>query len=303
MFYNLKKQIARARFEWQIREIARTPPMPVVDAPLSIVSLLGKPRPDILMYVLAMKSFYRQIGKGKIIIITDEETRTRHGAVLEHHFPGVRFEMLDQIDLGICQQGGTWERLVYIIRRSQEEYVIQLDSDTLVTGQDVQEVSDCVEQNLSFTYADNNWSIKTLSEIAEEAKAGNSNYIGDVLEREFSEWADAGTLKYVRGSSGFSGFAKGEFALANLESFHEQMKRSLGARWREWGTEQSASNFMIANAPGTAVLPFPEYATGPLPNHPEAAKFIHFIGSNRYRDDYFARQGQRIIRELMNRSA
>lgn len=299
MFYNLKKKIARERFEWQIRGIRKTPPIPVIDAPWSIVSLLGKPQPDILMYILAMKSFYRKLGKGKIIVITDRDTLNRARRALEPHFPGIRFEIIEDIDTGNCQRGGTWERLVYLIRRSQEEYVIQMDSDTLVTGTDIQEVIGCVRQNISFTYADNNWSIKTLREIAEEAKAVDSNYIGDVLERGFGNWPDAGTLKYVKGSSGFSGFAKGQFSISDLEAFHEQMKRSLGTRWREWGTEQSASNFMIANSSNAVTLSYPEYATGPLPRHPESGKFIHFIGSNRFRDHYFARQGQRIIRELL----
>ncbi len=299
MFYNLKKQAARRRFNRQIADIRRTPPMPVVDAPWSIVSLLGKPTPDILMYILSMKSFYRRLGKGKIIVITDDETLAAHGKTLNHHFPGIRFERLDAIDPSPCQRGGTWERLVYLIRRSHEEYVIQLDSDTLVTGPNVTEVLDCIEKNLSFTYADNGWAIKTLAEIAEEASAETSDYIGDVLERSFADWPASGTTNYVRGSSGFSGFAKGAFSIADLNEFHEQMKQCLGTRWKEWGTEQSGSNYMIANALGAVVLPFPEYTTFPLHHDQEKAKFFHFIGSNRFYGDFFADQGKRIIGELL----
>jgi hypothetical protein len=298
MFYNLKKIAAQKSFNWQIRDIRKTPPVPVIDAPWSIVSLLGKPNAEIPMYMLSMKSFYRRIGKGKIILITDDETLTKHRQQLEHHFPGIRFEMLDEIDPGSCQRGGTWERLVYLIRRSQEEYVIQLDSDTLVTGDNIHEVTECVRRNISFTYADNHWPIKTMAAIAEEAKAETSNYIGDVLERRFTDWPDADTARYVRGSSGFSGFAKNAFSMKALEDFHEQMKRSLGSRWREWGTEQSGSNFMIANAPGAMTLPFPDYTTFPLHDDWKKAKFFHFIGSNRFRDNYFADQGKRIIEEL-----
>ena len=298
MFYNLKKRAARERFNWQIRSIRETPPMPVIDAPWSIVSLLGRPNPDIFMFILSMKSFYRRLGKGKIIIITDPETLTKHQRTLERHFPGIAFEMTCNIDPAPCQRGGCWERLVYLIRRSQEEYVIQMDSDTLVVGDDTKEVIQCIHRNLSFTYADNGWSIKTMAAISREAKAKNSNYVGDVLEARFSDWPDADRLNYVRGSAGFSGFAKGTFAISDLEAFHQQMAKSLGPRWQEWGTEQSASNYMIANAPGTVILPFPDYATFPLPGHWEQAKFFHFIGSNRFRDDYFASQGNRIIQEL-----
>ena len=100
MFYELKKQSARAWFNWQIRGILKTPPMPAVDAPWRIVSLLGKPTPDILMYILSMKALYRHLRRGRITLITDKETVTRHGAVLRHHFPGITFEMLDEIDPG-----------------------------------------------------------------------------------------------------------------------------------------------------------------------------------------------------------
>ena len=299
MFYTLKKKSSQASFNWQIRNICKTLPMPVVRAPWSVVTLLGKPNPDILMFILSMKSFYRRLGSGKVIVITDQETLAKHRSLLEHHFPAIQFETLGDIDPAPCQRGGCWERLVYLIRRTEEEYVIQMDSDTLVVGNDIGSVMDCINRNISFTYADNGWSIKTMAESSREAQAKNSNYVGDVLEAKFCEWPGAETLKYVRGSAGFSGFAKKNFSVSALENFHEQMKLLLGARWKEWGTEQSASNYMIANAPDAVTLPFPDYATFPLPDHWERAKFFHFIGSNRFRDNYFADQGKRIIQELL----
>ena len=206
--------------------------------------------------------------------------------------------MLEEIDPGNCQRGGCWERLIYLVRRSEREYVIQMDADTLCVGSDVDEVFQCISRNVSFSYADNHWQIKSLAEISDEARSDRSNYIGDVLERKFDEWPDKHVLKYVRGSAGFSGFAKGKFALSHLERFHELMKTSLGDRWSEWGTEQSGSNFMIANSSGATILPFPDYATFPLPDRFERAKFFHFIGSNRFRYNYFANQGRRVIKEL-----
>ena len=129
--------------------------MPVVDAPWRLVCLLGQPEPAIEMYILSMKAFYRHLRRGRITIITDKATMARHGAVLGHHFPGITFVMLDEIDTGSCQRGGCWERLVYIIRSTREEYVIQMDSDTLALGGDIGEVASCLERNVSFTYADN----------------------------------------------------------------------------------------------------------------------------------------------------
>ena len=79
------------------------------------------------------------------------------------------------------------------------------------------------------------------------------------------------------------------------------MKHSLGPRWRDWGTEQSGSNFAISNAPGTTILPYPEYATFPLKSSYDRSKFLHYIGSNRYDHGHFAREGQRVIHELLGR--
>lgn len=297
MWYDLKKGVSRRLFLWQIRGIAKTPPMPVVDAPLSVVSMVGKA--DVLMYVLSMKVLYRKLGRGKLVAIITQDTPMSSRALLERHFPGIRFVILEGIDPSPCQRGGTWERLVYIVRQSAQEYVIQADCDTLVVGDDIDEVLRCVEANLSFNYADNHWGIKPLPEIAAEARATASNYVGIVLERCFGDWPDAAGLKYVRGSSGFAGFAKGSTSMQELEQFHERMKHSLGARWQEWGTEQSASNFVVANAPGAVTLPFPDYATYPSSSPAERTKLLHFIGSSRFRKHYFARKGREAIAELI----
>lgn len=272
--------------------------MPVIDAPWSIVTLIVAPKPQLLMYILSMKSFYPKLGRGKIVVITDQKTLPRIQTVLNGHFPGIEFSLLEEIEPGTCQRGGCWERLIYLVRRSEREYVIQMDADTLCVGNDVNEVIECISRNVSFTYADNHWCIKSLAAICDEAKSDPSNYIGDVLERKFNEWPDNHVLKYVRGSAGFAGFAKGKFLLCQLEMFHALMKNSLGARWREWGTEQSGSNYMIANSAGAITLPFPEYATFQLPDQFERTKFFHFIGSERFRYNYFATQGRRVIKEL-----
>jgi hypothetical protein len=63
------------------------------------------------------------------------------------------------------------------------------------------------------------------------------------------------------------------------------MAEIIGAqKWSEWGSEQVASNFMVANAAGGYVLPFeryryfsPEEAT-----EAKAAVLLHFIGTHRF---------------------
>ena len=115
----------------------------------------------------------------------------------------------------------------------------------------------------------------------------------------FARYPDAG-LHYVRGSSGFAGFSRGGFTRAAITRFHQKMEELVGVkRWREWGTEQCGSNFAIANSPGAFVLPYPEYASFTPHVARQEAKFFHFIGANRFRDNYYAARGQELIGKLL----
>lgn len=76
----------------------------------------------------------------------------------------------------------------------------------------------------------------------------------------FDQYPNAKNLEYVQGSSGFAGFAKDRFTQAQIEDFDRNMRGMFGNRWLEWGTEQTASNFAIANSPGAIVLPYQKYA-------------------------------------------
>ena len=295
MFYKLRKKVAARKFDRQISAILDTPPIQVKDAPWCVVSMIAKS--DLAMYLLAIKSFYRKLGRGKIAAIIDRDTPQATRDVLAQHVAGIEFAVLEDISTGACQRGGTWERLLYCLDRSQHEYTIQLDADTLTVGNDIDEIVRCAETNTPFTMSDG-FSILPLPNVAREAQV-SSDYIGLVSERKFAQYPHAQGWRYVRGSSGLAGFSRGGFSREKITRFHQIMEELVSAsRWREWGTEQSGSNFAIANSPEAVILPFPEYQSF-LPNSfRQGAKFFHFIGSFRMRDNYFAARGQRIIAEL-----
>lgn len=302
MLYKFRRQLQVRRFNGMIQGVLATPPMPVVEAPLTIVTMVAPA--DVPMYVLSMKAFYRRIGRGRLLAIIDRDTPGAALDTLRHHFPGITFEILEDIDTGPCQRGGTWERILYILDRAKSEYVIQVDCDTLPVADDLREVVECIEAGVAFTLADNNNRIRSLRETAEATRQMQSDYIGVVSEREFDKYPDCDTLRYVRGSSGLAGFAPGAFARSRIEEFHRIMEGLVGAtRWREWGTEQCASNFAVANSPGAVVLPSPAY-TSFFPGGPrEQAKFFHFIGSFRFDEDYFASRGREEIAALSGRAS
>ncbi len=296
MFYRARQSFRRRSFNRAIAGIFDTPPIEVKDAPWCIVSMVANG--DIPIYLLALKSFYPKIGRGKVTAIVDRDMPIALRQTLGRHVVGLEFVILEDIATGACQRGGTWERLLYVLDRSEREYTVQLDADTLTVSNDLDEVVRCLETNAPFTISDG-FELMPLADVAEEADATPSDYIGIIAERAFKHYSEGEGLRYVRGSSGFAGFSRGGFTRAAITRFHAEMERLIGTqRWREWGSEQCGSNFAIANSPGAVVLPRPEYASF-TPRVPRReVKFFHFIGSSRYLDGYYAARGQEVIAKL-----
>jgi FkbM family methyltransferase len=295
MFYRFRKVRSSRRLDSAIGMILETPPLRTEPAPWCIASMVAKG--DVTMYLLALKSFYRRLGRGKVAAIVDRDMPQHLRDTLSHHVPGIEFVILEDIETGTCQRGGTWERLLYVIDRSQHEYTIQLDADTLTVG-DVDEVVACVAANRPFTMTDG-FELLPLPEVVADAEATTSDYIGIVTEQMFARYPDQ-DMRYVRGSSGFAGFSRGGFTRAAITRFHEEMERLLGReRWSGWGTEQCGSNFAIANSPGAVVLPYPDYMSFIPETARDQGRFFHFIGRNRFRADYYAARGQEVIAQLL----
>jgi hypothetical protein len=299
MFYRWRTRYQKARFHRLTAGILKTPPMPVRDAPWNIVSLFHKC--DIYtaqMYLIAIKSFYSRVKRGKITLIVERDLAPDMRRMLENHLPGIGFAVFEDIDTGACQHGGTWERLLYLLDCSRDEYAIQLDADTLTFGSDADEVVHCAENNIPFTLGNSGRPIEPMLEVVENARAMKSDYVGIALERVLDRYSGAEHLKYVRASSAFVGFARGGFTRREIETFHREGEKLLGPRWTEWGTEQSASSFAIANSPGAIVLPFPKYANFWPGLVRRGNSFLHFLGSHRYVDDYYATLARGVIAEL-----
>jgi hypothetical protein len=298
MLYRLRRGLQLRRFNRSISGILATPPMPVIASSLTIVSMVAPA--DVPMYLLSMKAFYRRIGHGQLVAIIDQATSAVQRATLQHHFPGIAFEVLEEIDTGPCQRGGTWERILHILDRARSGYVVQVDCDTLPLAADLGEVAACIAAGVAFTMADDGHRIRPLGEVAAAAaREPEDDFIGTVAERAFARYPGAGGLFYVRGSSGLAGFAPGAFPRTHIEEFHGVMEGLLGHdRWREWGTEQCASNFAVANSPGAVILPWPAYSSFGPGGPREGVKFFHFIGSWRFDGDVFATRGRAEIAAL-----
>lgn len=296
MLAKIKQTIAKQNFNFKTKGILDTPPMPVIAADITYASIVTEN--FISMFLLSMKSFYRHMGKGKILAIIDRAMSETARETLRHHFPGIEFQVIEEVNVGTCQRGGCWERLLTILDRAHNEYVVQVDSDTLSLGADLNEVRDCIAANRAFTLSGGEREIVSVAEAAIRAARIDHPYVGLAVERMLPQYPGAEHLRYGRGSAGFAGFAKGGFDRARMDEFHTIMAGLMGERWTEWGTEQCASNFAVANSPGAVVLPYPKYANFEPELDETQASFFHFIGSYRYDKGFYLKASQQVIARL-----
>jgi hypothetical protein len=289
LFYRLRRSLNYLKFNHQIRGILDTPPLPYRDGPFTIVSMVAGY--DVQMYILAMKALYRRLRRGKIVAIVADDVSPQAKELIHKHLGPVQFVDIQTIDTGACPRGGTWERLVYIIRHTSSEFMIQMDCDVLCVG-DMPEVLDCIERNRAFMLADG-IPKKPLADWADDPRQSENVVIA--FEKAARGYPNAQEVLYVRGSSGFAGFAKGAIQPEFLEQFHRNGAKLMGARWKEWGTEQLASNFVIANSPDSLPLPKPKYLTWERHEIPKDISLLHFLGYCRFDQGVFPAYAKREV--------
>lgn len=299
MFYKLKDRIRRARFAAECKAVLRAPPV-VLDASSELALLSQLQHKDVLMYLIAVKSFGRQIKPRGVYVVDDGSLTASDRALLKEHVPSLTLFTLTAFQNSTCPRGGTWERLLAISTLVRDSYVIQLDSDTL-TLEPIDEVQKCVDTQTGFALG--TWDNQRIESMAERRETAvklaprSGDHIQVFAESNFDKLSAYNSLRYVRGCSGFAGFPRHSFTRELVESISGQMAAAIGAKWSEWGSEQVMSNIVIANVPGAIVLPHPKYADC----HKMKAgltKFVHFIGSCRFAGGHYARLGAQVIASL-----
>ena len=296
-FYRLRVAFLRTRLKWATRSIFATPPIASPQGGPVLLTMVS--HDDLGMYLMAAKSFLSALGAGDPHVLDDGTLTAKDRVTLAHHLPGVTIHEMAPIDTGRCPRGGCWERLSLVLTLARDRYVIQMDSDTLTTAS-VEEVHRAIEANRAFTLGTRSGGLefKTLVESAGFVRDLSSQHVQVAAEHSLGDLAGAGERRYVRGSAGFAGFAAGGFSFTDLEKFSLEMEAALGGRWREWGTEQISSNYVVANTPGSLVLPWPRYACFSPELPLEQVAFLHFIGPTRYLAGTYIRLGRELIRQL-----
>lgn len=274
---------------WQhgrvVRDILNTPPILPHDDGVIIFSMIGTR--VLLPYLVAVKSLHKQLGRGRIMVLNDGTLDAADRAILAVHCGNpVILEPAD-VRTAPCPAGNCWERLLSILDLRQNDYVIQLDSDTVTLGP-ICEITSAIEDNRSFTLGggeeDVVYGFMAVPDMIRDIYADGpvTEHIQSVIEASLGSMTDAQTLRYIRGCAGFAGFSRSVDGRTMAEKFAVETGRVVGPRFLEWGSEQAASNLVIANDPDPIQLPYDRFVNHweePLPPSPA---FVHYIGTYRY---------------------
>jgi len=256
------------------------------------------------MYLIAIKSIYRFLDAGRIVVLDDGSLTAKDRRLIFRHLPSVRVTHIREVPRANTPAGGTWERLLTIADLVQDSYVIQIDSDSL-TAHAIPEVLNYVAENSSFTLlgAGSFPDIEPMLEACSRAKrkGGVSMEPQAISERLLDQFPKCTEHYYVRGCSGFAGFGRGSFTRGDIERFSKNMEAICGRKkWHEWGSEQVTSNLIVANSANARVLQHPKYTSYyalPVVDYAQSS-FIHFMGTHRFENVCYANLARRVIRQL-----
>ena len=299
--YRLRTRIGNARHDKAVAAILDTPPIvPRADG-LVLFSMLGTAvvRP----YLVAVKSLWSHLRRGRVVILDDGTLTGRDRAVLARHCGDPEIIDIASVDTTGFPQGGTWERLLTILDRRHREYWIQLDSDTVTIGP-VPEVEGAINANRSFALPGGNHDMIGPLPLVDVARAAypqgiQDGHIQTRIESRMGHMRSDMGWRYIRGCSGFAGFAAGGVGRPLAAAFLAEMERLVGHEdVTQWGTEQIASNFQIANDPAPVVLPAARYCNYWGAPWQDDAAFLHFVGTHRHDNGAYAEASRKVIGQL-----
>ena len=300
MFFRANRAVNRAWFDFNLRQLLKTPPLPAANSEIIVASMLC--HGEVRMYLLSLKSFVRQLGQSpRVVVLDDGSLSAEDKALLKAQVPSLSLIEIASITTGACPRGGCWERLLLISDLAQEGYVVQLDSDTL-TSKPIPEVLSAIAENRCFTLLGDRSHpvVQPMLEAWESLKSNPSSQPQAVCERNFDRLPEAKDLLYLRGNAGFVGFAKGSLDRERIAWFSDLMRSIAEGSWDQWGSEQLTSNLLISNSEHSLPLPFPRYCSywaHPEVDYSESA-FVHFIGPYRFANGLYRKSAESVLRAL-----
>lgn len=298
MLYRLRTKLARDRFDAGVRSVLDTPPLSMTDAPLTIVSQLR--RADVLAWLVAIKSTYPRLGRGRVVVVDDGSLTGEDREVLGAHVPLLTVRSLAEGRVPGLPEGGTWERLCVIARECERAYAIQLDADVVTRGP-LDAVLAHVAANTPFALADGPVpGRRPVAEVAawNAAREAREDHVQNEAELVLADADLPPGAQYLRGTSAFAGFPRGADLMGPIRRFSDAMRDVLGDRWDAWGTEQVTSNYVVANVGPAEPLVPPTYVNHTPEADLSAASLVHYYGTHRFRRGRYLRAARAAVAEM-----
>ncbi|MCJ8156285.1 hypothetical protein [Sphingomonas sp. LaA6.9] len=307
MIEEINWHVKQALYKRLCRPVLATPPIRPADDGVVLFSMMGSA--VLIPYLVAVKSLHHHLGRGRVMLLDDGTLTADDRAILKAHLGDPEILSIHDVDVGPCPNGGTWERLLTLLDLSAGNYMIQLDSDTVTVGP-VPELIEAIDTNRSFTLlgeSDIAPAVLPAPEFVREnfpqgtgAVSLSGSHVQRATESVMDRLAIPGLAspRYVRGCAGFAGFARGgDRGLATR--FSQAAEAAVGrSKWYQWGSEQVASNFVVANAPDPLLLPADRYVNHWNMPLPEDSRMIHFIGTYRFHGMEYLARSRAAIRAL-----
>ena len=284
------RKLRELHFNRTVRAVLAAPPVRAVDDGVVVFSMIGTR--VLLPYLVAAKSLHARLGRGRFVILDDGTLTAADKQLLGAHLDQPELRSIAAVDLGDCPRGGCWERLLTLLELRRDNYVIQLDSDTVTLGP-VDEIARAIDAARDFTLrgeAGSAW-LPVTSFGGDFADLPTSAHVQIKIESLLPQVAAkaGGLTHYVRGCAGFAGFAPGGPGRELADMFSRAASGALGREvWAQWGSEQVMSNLYIANEGQPVLLPYDRYLN--FWNEPITSKaaFVHFVGTFRYHGGAYA---------------
>jgi len=123
MLYSLKDKLNRYLFYNACKQIFITAPV-TAKTKESIAVLTQLQHKDVILFLIAIKTFARQVPLSKVFIINDGSLNNDDLVILRQHIPIADFYDAKQFAESTCPTGGTWERLLAIASFINQYYIL-----------------------------------------------------------------------------------------------------------------------------------------------------------------------------------
>jgi hypothetical protein len=284
--------------------VLATQPIRPADDGVVLFSMMGTR--VLFPYLVAVKSLWNQLRRGRVVIMDDGTLTPADRAILAHHCGDPEIIPISSVDVGEFPHGGTWERFLTNLDRRRHDYWIQLDSDTVTLGP-VPEIAAAIDAARSFILIageDSEVGAPPATELARllYPDGPQDGHVQVRFESRLGLLGPECPWRYARGCSGFAGFAPGGEGRPRAAAFLGILKQLVGETdVTRWGTEQIASNFHLANEADPVILSARRYVNHWGRGWDTDAAFVHFVGTHRYTRHAYADATRAAIADMQAR--